>query len=46
MMERYQAEQRREDAPDIDTTTFGVPAAEVTTRVDVSAHTPKQRGRR
>src|ERR1700737_1829088 len=39
MLERYRTERDGEDAPSIDTSTFGVAATAVTTRVDVSAHT-------
>jgi LmbE family N-acetylglucosaminyl deacetylase len=43
MIEQARAEQVGETGPNVDTTTFGVPAAEVTTRVDVSAHTGAKR---
>jgi LmbE family N-acetylglucosaminyl deacetylase len=43
MIERNRDERDAEDLPDIDTSSFGVPAAAVTTRVDVSAHTETKR---
>jgi LmbE family N-acetylglucosaminyl deacetylase len=43
MVEQSRDERDGEELPDIDTSTFGVPAADVTTRVDVSAFTEAKR---